>query len=97
MASGHSDVVIELQSKVGKLLALYSEVLSENKLLYEKVNLLQGKIKAKDEIVKQLEYKLSVANIADSIFSDCANKDEAKRKISSLIKEIDVCMALLND
>ena len=96
MALRVNEIVNELRTKVRSLLALYTNALSENKKLKEDIEFLGEKIKARDELIKELEYKLGNEKVAD-IITTGGGDEQARKRITKLVREVDKCIALLND
>ena len=51
----------------------------------------------KDNTIKELKGRLDNLQLTLALGSSSPDRAEAKRKVAVLIKEIDKCMALLND
>jgi len=63
----------------------------------EKNNELETIIKEKELIIKDIEVKYRNLLNARAIAGDSEGKEQAKAKINTLVREIDKCIALLND
>ncbi len=63
----------------------------------EQVTILKNEITAKNAEIAQLQVNLSNRNIAEAVVGHNGNEvNEAKQKITELMREIDRCIALLN-
>lgn len=63
---------------------------SDNRRLQEKVEKLTGEM-------QQLKEENQVLKMASALKGDQENVTEAKRRISQMVREIDRCIAMLND
>ena len=93
----NADIILGLRAKISQLIDLYENKQKECSLLEDKVRELEASIKKKDndsEFVKQENKKLILATAFKSGSKDAI---EAKRNINKLVKEIDRCIALLNN
>ncbi|MDR0982453.1 MAG: hypothetical protein LBM07_04325 [Culturomica sp.] len=92
-------VLNELKFKVDRLIKLYRnslEVINEQKEKIEELSVSIGNLEAQNA---ELDEKLKNAKIATGLMSE--NKDDnsrqAKLQINRLVREIDKCIALLNN
>jgi hypothetical protein len=86
----------ELKASVQRLFQEYEKLKAENELLMGNVALLTGKISGleheKDGLIRENE-KIRIAN---RILAGDDKDGEAKKRINTLVREIDKCIALLN-
>lgn len=91
-------VVASLQSKIEKLIHLHKKYEEENtQLLFEKGQLLSSielKNKHIEEIEEQLKELQSSTRLSVERFS---SQEENKQKINEIVKEIEECIAMLNE
>ena len=80
-----------------QLVSSHSDLLKENIGLRTKVNELESELRGKNSELAMLEIELKNARVAQGIKSGGEEGDLAKAKISSLVREIDRCIALLNE
>ena len=86
-----------LKERIAKLISLYEGLcereadLSERLERSEKLNL------EKDNTIKELKERLDNLQLTLALGSSSPDRAEAKRKVAGLIKEIDKCIALLNN
>ena len=92
---GYEELII-LNRKLDELFTRY------NNLRYELGNLrnaneeLMVNIQERDSRIKDLELKYERIKLSGALLGEGENAQEAKRRISDLVREIDRCVALLN-
>ena len=96
MAAKHDAVINELNFKIDKLIKLYISSLEQNKSLESKIQDLQSELENLQRENKDLNNKLKTTRVAAAI-STGEGSSEAKNRISQLVREIDKCIALLNN
>ena len=96
MAAKHDAVINELNFKIDKLIKLYISSLEQNKSLESKIQDLQSELENLQRENKDLNNKLKTTRVA-SAFSEGNGSYEAKMRINQLVREIDKCIALLNN
>ena len=90
-------VLDELTAKIAELISRYEALrireadLSERLERSEKLNI------EKDNTIKELKERLDNLQLTLALGSSSPDRAEAKRKVAGLIKEIDKCIALLNN
>ena len=96
MAAKHDAVINELNFKIDKLIKLYISSLEQNKSLESKIQDLQSELENLQRENKDLNNKLKTTRVASAI-SEGNGGYEAKMRINQLVREIDKCIALLNN
>ena len=96
MAAKHDAVINELNFKVDKLIKLYISSLEVNKSLESKIQTLQSELESLQKEKQDLNNKLKTTKVAKAI-SEGDGSYEAKMRINQLVREIDKCIALLNN
>ena len=96
MAAKHDAVINELNFKIDKLIKLYISSLEQNKSLESKIQDLQSELETLQRENKDLNNKLKTTRVASAI-SEGNGSYEAKMRINQLVREIDKCIALLNN
>ena len=91
MAAKHDAVINELNFKIDKLIKLYISSLEQNKSLESKIQDLQSELENLQRENKDLNNKLKTT------ISEGNGSYEAKMRINQLVREIDKCIALLNN
>lgn len=96
MAAKHDAVINELNFKIDKLIKLYISSLEQNKSLEGKIQELQSELENMKKEKQDLNDKLKTTKVASAI-SGGEGSYEAKMRINQLVREIDKCIALLNN
>lgn len=96
MAAKHDAVINELNFKVDKIIKLYISSLEQNKSLGNQIEALQSELENLKRENKELNEKIKTARVANAI-SGGNGSYEAKLRINQLVREIDKCIALLNN
>ena len=96
MAAKHDAVINELNFKIDKLIKLYISSLEQNKSLESKIQDLQSELENLQRENKDLNNKLKTTRVASAI-SEGNGSYAAKMRINQLVREIDKCIALLNN
>ena len=96
MAAKHDAVINELNFKIDKLIKLYISSLEQNKSLESKIQDLQSELENLQRENKDLNNKLKTTRVASAI-SEGNGNHQAKKSINQLVREIDKCIALLNN
>jgi uncharacterized protein (DUF3084 family) len=86
----------ELKANVQRLFQEYEQLKTENKSLTDKVTALYNEISQLKDEKNELSREKENIKLANQILSGKDRDGEAKRKINSLVREIDKCIALLN-
>ncbi|MCB9256545.1 MAG: hypothetical protein H6579_05390 [Chitinophagales bacterium] len=95
----YSSRLIAIKAKVNSLLGEIASLKNEIITLNNSNLALEKDLAKQDEELKDLNEKLKLLKLAKSISGEESPKDktELKRKINEYIKEIDRCIALIND
>jgi cell division septum initiation protein DivIVA len=86
-----------IRQKVLRLQRRNQQLEESNQALREKTNALQLQLQESRRMVSELESQKKILKIAKGLQQDPKAKQEAKLKINEFIKEIDKCIALMND
>lgn len=96
--TGRQDAVLnELKFKVERLIKLYISSLEKNKMQEDRINELLTEISSLKSENKILNEELKTARVANAISGDNQGSYQAKMRINQLVREIDKCIALLNN
>lgn len=85
------------KNKVLRLKSQYEEKLRENKALTEEIQALKRRNTLLDEELDQVRSEVNNLKMAGSLVSESAQVSELKEKVNRMVREIDGCIALLND
>lgn len=96
--TGRQDAVLnELKFKVERLIKLYISSLEKNKDQADRINELLAEIENLKSENKILNEELKTAKVANAISGGDNGSYQAKMRINQLVREIDKCIALLNN
>lgn len=96
MTAKEDAVINELNEKIERLIKLYISSLDKNREMEAEAKELQSRIeRMKNENIK-LHEEIKTLKVATAI-STGEGSSEAKNRISQLVREIDKCIALLNN
>ncbi|AWX43355.1 hypothetical protein HME9304_00343 [Flagellimonas maritima] len=91
------EIVDSLENKVSKLLHKLELLHQSNTKLKDELNLAKEENQLKQNVVLEWEEKYNSLKMANTMLGSNTNKTEAKLKINTLIRELDVCIAKLAD
>ena len=97
MALRHDAIINELNFKIDKLIKLYISSLEQKKGLEGRIEDLQSELESLKRENKELSEELKRTKVANAISGRDENGYEAKMRINQLVREIDKCIALLNN
>lgn len=89
--------ISRIEELMNQLVTSHSQLIQENIGLQAKLRELEGELRGKNSELALLEVELKNARVAQGIRGSEHESDLAKAKISSLVREIDRCIALLNE
>jgi FtsZ-binding cell division protein ZapB len=91
------EIVDSLQSKLTRLLSKYELLQIENQQLLERSEKLILEVREKQESISSIENRYESLRIANAIVGSKEDKHITKLKINTLIREIDKCIAQLDE
>lgn len=97
MEDNYKVVIEELKKKVQRIISAYELILSENDRLNTRLEQYINDNKNSNNKIKELEKKIENLQLMEAFKASTQDVKEAKQKIGRLIKDIDNCIALLND
>jgi len=92
---GYEELKI-LNRKIDELIKNYNTLKEECENLKSLNESLKTSVQSGEEEMKELEKKYDRVKLSGAILGDGENANEAKRKITELVREIDNCIALLD-
>lgn len=98
-----SDKLALLKANLERLLRNYQALLRENDMLKEQIDAVRKSVQERNKKIESLESQLEIQRTASSIAAipqlqdGSGDKEEVKKRINELIKEVDNCIALLNE
>jgi cell fate (sporulation/competence/biofilm development) regulator YmcA (YheA/YmcA/DUF963 family) len=97
MEDDYKVVLKGLKSKIELIISKYESSQAANAILSERLALCKQNFENSNNKVKELEQKIDNLQMIEAFKSSAEDVKDAKCNISKLIKEIDKCLALLND
>jgi hypothetical protein len=97
MNKDYQSVLNSLKSKIEVIIAKYEHVISDNQRLSQQLELCREELKISNAKIKEQEEKLNRLQLAEAFTYSSGDAKEARDKIGRIVKEIDKCIALLND
>ncbi len=92
---GYEELII-LNRKIDELLDRYNNLKREVEDLKNGNSALKVVLQDREEKIKELEIKYERIKLSGALLGEGENANEAKKKITELVREIDRCVALLN-
>jgi predicted nucleic acid-binding Zn-ribbon protein len=92
---GYDELKI-LNKKIDELVNSYSNLKHECENLKTEKDALKAVLHDRDEKMKELENRYERVKLTGALLGDGENANEAKKKITELVREIDNCIALLD-
>ena len=86
----------ELRANVQRMFQEYEKLKAEKKMLEGSVSVLTQEIARLEQEKTDLGQKIEKMKVANRILAGNDKDGEAKKRINTLIREIDKCIALLN-
>ena len=91
------DLVVNIESKVKKIISLYNSLKKEKEEILKENNTLKSEVEDRKTDIKRLEEKIKLLRITKSVSAQDVEKNkESRQKINEYVREIDKCIALLN-
>jgi len=92
---GFEELLI-LNRKLDELLDRYNNLKHEVEELRNEKNVLKTELQDKEQTINELEIKYERIKLSGALMGGGEDANEAKKKITELVREIDRCVALLN-
>ncbi|GHA75127.1 hypothetical protein [Pontibacter akesuensis] len=86
-----------IEDKLRKLIQRHTEVQQRLARAQEQVKLLEEQLDEKDQQIKNFQNQENIVKIVETIAGNTANSTELKLKLNEYIREIDKCIAYLQD
>ena len=97
MEDNYKIVAENLKKKIQRIISEYESILSENEKLNTQIVRYANDLNNSNNKIKELEKKIENLQLMEAFKASTQDVKEAKQKIGRLIKDIDSCIALLND
>lgn len=89
--------ISELSAKVEKLAKAQVDLHSENSKLSARNAELERLVIEQKNVVSRLEEQNKVVKIAKAVTEDDGDRKEQRKRLNELVREVDKCIALLNN
>jgi phage shock protein A len=96
MLANKINIINEFEKRLRFLIAKYTVLKEDKQTLTKDKKKLEEQIKVLTEKHKELEDKYNTLKLAKNITSTEADNVEVKKKINTLVREIDKCITLMN-
>jgi cell fate (sporulation/competence/biofilm development) regulator YmcA (YheA/YmcA/DUF963 family) len=90
-------MLAELKEKIDRLISLYETTKSEKDAVIKEKAELHTVINEKNNIIKELEKRIKTLQLVDAFKIGSIDQREAKQRIERIVREIEKCMAMLNN
>ncbi|GAB3198137.1 TolA-binding protein [Pontibacter aydingkolensis] len=87
----------QIEDKLRKLISRYTDVQQKLAQAQEEIKFLEGMVEEKELQIKNFQNQDNIVKIVDAIAGNTANSTELKLKLNEYIREIDKCIAYLQD
>ena len=92
-----SQIIAGLKERIAKLISKYEVLRAREADLSERLERSEKLNQEKDNTIKELKERLDNLQLTLALGSSAPDRAEAKRRVAGLMKEIDKCIALLNN
>lgn len=86
-----------IKANIEKLIEAYEASAAERAVLAQKLSASEQKNEDYKKQIIELEQKIDSLRLTEAMLGVSENKNEAKRRIDKLIREIDKCISLMED
>ena len=86
-----------LSERVEKLVAAQSDLKNENAELRSRNTELEQAVNDQKNVLSKLEEENKVVKIAKAVTDDDEDRKEQRKRLNELVREVDKCIALLNN
>jgi|TARA_B110000196_G_scaffold274625_1_gene251660 predicted nucleic acid-binding Zn-ribbon protein len=90
-------IINSIEIKVGELIAKYNKIQLEKSDLQTNNNALNVKLQEQEDQILALQDKVKLINISKSVDGTKDDVKATRLKINEYVREIDKCIALLNE
>ncbi|TFH38227.1 MAG: hypothetical protein E4G95_04060 [Bacteroidia bacterium] len=97
MTGGESEELVLLKTRVSELISKYEVTISELRKVRSENQRLNSELHERNAKYAEMEKEYDRLKLSGAILGDGENSLEAKKRINNLVREIDNCIALLNN
>ncbi len=96
MTDPNNELIVELKSKINKLIQQHKSLKSEVQLLEDEKERLSGELERVNSDYANLEQRFNNLKLTKELVSGNTETGDTKKRINQIVREIDKCIALLN-
>lgn len=96
MTDPNNDLVVELKTKINRLVQQYQSLKSEVQLLEDEKMRLTSQLEDANNEFGNLEQRFNNLKLTKELVSGGNDSGDTKKRINQIVREIDKCIALLN-
>lgn len=96
MSESNVELAHKLESKVSKLIDNYKDLKERYSAKEQELEQVKDELAKSKQAYSDLESQFKIYRVAMSVCGNSDDKNEAKRHINQIVREIDKCIALLN-
>jgi len=97
MAGRELDELIHLKSRVADLISAYNALNDEHTSLRSEKDALSTELEGKEVELENFKKEFDRVKLSGAILGEGDESHDAKKRINELVREIDNCIALLNN
>ena len=97
MTNRYEELIRAFEIKLRKLISEYTFLKEENSLIKEELNRKQTDLMLAHQEILELRKNYDHLQIAKNLGATDAEKAESRQQISKMVREIDKCLALLDE
>ena len=95
--SESKEIIDGLRNKFKAIISINEGYREKNKYLQEELEKLNSKIAEQELKINEINGKFESISIAETFLASGKDTQEAKLKVNKIVREIDKCIALLNN
>ncbi|MCL2502882.1 MAG: hypothetical protein FWE30_07670 [Bacteroidales bacterium] len=96
MNAEYHAAIDRLKKQIGNLISQYECIKADNERMALELSTSKTQLNEYTTTIHELEQKVNTLQLAEAFKASGTDAQEAKQKVTKLIKEIDKCIALLN-
>jgi hypothetical protein len=90
-------MLAELKKGINRLISLYETTNSEKDAVIKEKAELYAIIKEQDKTISEMKKRIEILQLGGAFKAASIDKHEAKQKIDRIVREIEKCIAMLNN
>lgn len=97
MENRYKNLILEFETNVKKLIAERNALLKENKTLKAEAARKQDELMQAHKEILDLREECTLLETAGGLSGSAESRETSKKHLSNIVREIDKCLALLNE